>query len=113
MLFVTVHVTSQTYASSQPSSLNVTMIRCVGATGDHALRTARTGLPAVVCSASGLQTDPSHARVFGADAPFAPVVERYVINAPVGSFDLYPIAPISSGVATAPSRRHRDALFED
>src|SRR3972149_2432247 len=52
MLFVTVHVGVQTYASSHPSSLCVTMIRVAEVVGDHAIRTARIGPPAVAFSAS-------------------------------------------------------------
>src|SRR2546428_11787406 len=64
MLFVTTHVGVHTYASSHPSSLSVTTMRLLASVGDHAIRTARIGLPAVACSTSSLQTVPSQARVF-------------------------------------------------
>src|SRR3972149_5712550 len=81
MLFVTVQEGAQTYASSHPSSLCVTMIRVVGAIGDHAIRTARIGLPAVACSASALHVEPSPVRVFGLLKVFAPGFDLYAISA--------------------------------
>src|SRR5437867_11180384 len=43
MLFVTLQVGVHTYASSQPSSPSVTMIRMSPALGDKAIRPARSG----------------------------------------------------------------------
>src|SRR5216117_2178134 len=77
MLFVTTHVGVHTYASSHPSSLSVTMMRVLASVGDHAIRTARIGLPAVACSDSALQTVPSQVRVFALFTVLLPVFERY------------------------------------
>src|SRR5438094_8231542 len=64
MLFVTTHVGVHTYASSHPSSLSVTTMRVLASVGDHAIRTARIGLPAVACSDSALHRVPFQFRVF-------------------------------------------------
>src|SRR3972149_3235289 len=88
MLFVVVHVVSQTYASRKPSSLRVAKIRCVGRTGDHAMRTLRSGLPAVVSSDSAPHAAPLHVRDFGLFTPFVPVA------------DLYPISALTASVAS-------------
>jgi hypothetical protein len=76
MSFVTVQEGVHTYASRNPSSLRVTMIRVLKAVGDHAIRTARTGLPAVDCSVSPLHVEPSHVLVFGLLSVFVPVFDR-------------------------------------
>src|SRR5881409_3116981 len=85
MSFVTVHVPRHTYASSDPSSLCVTMIRSSPAVGEWAIRIARIGLPAVASSVSPLHDEPSHPRVFGLLLPSAPEVDRYAMSASVGS----------------------------
>ena len=87
MLFVTAHDGVHTYASRNPSSLWVTMIRVVKLPGDHAIRTARIGLPAVACSASLPQDEPSHIRVFGLLTVLVPVLDRYPISASSGTLD--------------------------
>src|SRR2546422_11147038 len=81
MLFVTTHDGAHTYASSHPSSLSVTMMRALASVGDHAIRTARIGLPAVACSDSALQTVPSQVRVFALLTVLLPVFERYAMAA--------------------------------
>src|SRR5881628_661902 len=100
MLFVTVQVGVHTYASRNPSSLCVTMIRSSTFEGDQAIRTARTGLPAVACSVSLAQLDPSHVRVFGLLNVFVPV------------FDRYPIAASTAEVLFQPLQAMWGLLFE-
>src|SRR2546422_11140818 len=80
MLFVTLQVGVHTYASSQPSSLSVTMIRMSAAVGDQAIRTARSGLPAVDRSDSAPHAVPSHVRVFRLLTVLLPVFEREAIR---------------------------------
>src|SRR5712691_7618383 len=90
MLFVTTHVGVHTYASSHPSLLSVTMIRVSASVGDHAIRTTRIGLPAVACSASALQTVPSHVRDFALLTVLVPVFERYAMAACSAVLSKYP-----------------------
>src|SRR2546428_11996620 len=81
MLFVTVHVGEHTYASSQPSSLSVTKIRVDGTVGDHAIRMARIGLPAVDSSPSDPHDEAFHSRVYGLLTVLVPVFDRYAMAA--------------------------------
>src|SRR3990170_3345058 len=102
MLFVTVHVGVQTYASSHPSSLCVTMIRVAEVVGDHAIRTARIGPPAVAFSASPLHVEPSHVLFFGLLSVFVPVFERYPISASTESMLSRYWTRTPSSAATSP-----------
>src|SRR2546427_10580437 len=80
MLFVTLQVGVHTYASSQPSSLSVTMIRMSAAVGDQAIRTARRGLPAEDRPDSAPDAVPSHVRGFRVLHALVPAFERQAIR---------------------------------
>src|SRR2546428_6771938 len=87
MLFVTVHDGVHTYASRNPSSLCVTTILVAGLVGDHAMRTPRSGLPAVDCSASAPQPELSHDLVLTLLVVLVPVFDRYAARASMFSRD--------------------------
>src|SRR5437867_11154978 len=81
MLFVTTHVGVHSAASSHPSSLSVTTMRVLASVGDHAIRTARIGLPAVACSDSALHSVPSQVQLFALLTVLVLVFVRYAMAA--------------------------------